>query len=455
MGNTCSPDTSAERQVKDTDAATVKEATASTKDGKPDLSQKDGKQLLDILNSYIAQNEDLKKKNAELQEEKEKAPEDPPEEKNKLLEELEKLRALTKQQGEELAKTKATLTEEESRIAKLKLQSELREQEARMMSDTSVASILIEGDLLKFTKGGKGKPSYKNVSVHLRAGEPTYLVTQPNKDAPKETVPVGWAPGNLVLVWADDEKSQSLTRAPIVELMEGAPAVGGKDYEGKVFSLKTAPNNKIIAFAATTAEDKDRWFNAIAGAMDGIRTETTDMHTVFETEREFTSRPLGFRVEEQVLETKDGKSSDVLMVTKVDPALSKDIQPGLVVTRCNEKEFEGLKYAEKLEAIKSAEFPFTLRFRGQEFLRAAKGPSGGTVRATHARDVSMQVLYPELFAELTKDGSMSREALLKHPLVQGNPEFKSWLENPDFKDLLQDLMSDPTKLRAFLTNKEL
>lgn len=453
MGNTCSPDNGAESKVKDTDV----DPKAPTGDSN-DLASKTPKQLFEILNDHIDQIEKLKKENAELKDTGKKD-DGPSAENKKLLEELEQLRALTKQQGEEIKKTKAILDEEEVRIAKLKLQSELREQEAKMMTDattTAVASILIEGDLLKFTKGGKGKPSYKNVSINLRNGETTFLVTQPKKDAPKETVPVGWAPGSLVLVWSDDEKSQTLSRAPITELIPGAEAVSDKEYENRTFSLKTS-EGKIIAFAAANEEEKNRWFDTIGGAIESIKKETVDMHVQFDIEREFTARPLGFRVEEQILETKDGKTSDVLMVTKVDPALAKEIPTGLIVVKCNDKSFAGLKYSEKLEAIKGAEFPFTLTFRGQEFLRAGLKPSGPapTVRATHARDVSMQVLYPELFAELTKDGSSSREALLKHPVVQNNPEFKSWLERSDFKDLLQELMSDPEKLRQFLTDKEL
>jgi len=449
MGNTCSPDTGAEKQVKDTDTVDPKDAS-----GAGDLASKTPKQLFEILNDHIDQIEKLKKENAELKD-KETKDAGPSAENKKLLEELEQLRALTKQQSAEISKSKAVIEEEELRIAKLKLRSELMEKEAEVMTEsTAVASILIEGDLLKFTKGGKGKPSYKNVSIHLRAGETTFLVTQPKKDAPKETVPVGWAPGSLVLVWADDEKSQTLSRAPITELIDGATAVNDKEYENRTFSLKTSPGDKIIAFAASNEEEKERWFKTIADAMESIKSETEEMHVQFDISREFTSRPLGFRVEEQVLETKDGKTSDVLMVTKVDPALAKEIPTGLIVVKCNDTSFAGLKYSEKLEAIKSAEFPFNLTFRGQEFIRAGT-TKATTVRAKHNRDVSMQVLYPELFAELTKDGSSSREALLKHPLVQGNPEFKSWLERSDFKDLLQDLMSDPEKLRQFLTNKEL
>jgi len=460
MGNTCSPDAGAERQVKDTDVKDVRAAEAASK-GDGDLESKDPKQLFEILNSYIAQNEKLVEENKEL-----KGTKADVDENQKLLEELEKLRALTKTQEEELAGKDAKIEErdikikaEEERIATLKLQRELKEKEAAMLSPAETHStVLIDGDLLKFTKGGKGKPSYKSVSITQRLGGANHLQTQAKKDAPEELpniVPVGWTSGSLVLNWSDDENSQTLSRAMIVELIDGAAAVGDKEFETRTFSIKTAPNGKVIAFAAKDAEEKERWFQAISSAMDGISAETTGMNTEFELEHTFVARPLGFRVEEQILKAVDGSSKAVLMVTKVEQAaLQKILPPGLVVTRCGELAFDGLEYTKKLEAIKGSECPFVLGFKGYNFLRAADAASKPkTVRAAHARDVSMQVLYPELFAELTKDGSESREALLKMPVVQDNPELKAMLESSDFA-LLRELMSDPEKLRAFM-NKDL
>lgn len=466
MGNTCSPDKKAERQVQDTDAEEVKEAAAAASAASgTDLTDKDPKKLFEILNSYIAENEKLAKENAALKDKSvvagadaEKAGAIKTAENKKLLEELEQLKALTKEQGLEIVKSKEKIEEEEIRIAKLKLRSELRDAEARVLAESSaVAAVLIEGDLQKFTKGGKGKPTRKSVSITQRQGELTYLPTQEREDGKREMVPVGWAPGNLVLVWSDDEKSQTLSRAPIAELTDGADLVTGKGFEKRTFSLRTQ-TGKLIAFAAKDEAEKDRWFNTVARAMEDIQTETENMHVDFAISKEFKSRPLGFRVEEQELRTKDGADSeDVLMVTKVNLELAKELPAGLVVTSCNGVSFEKLTYQEKLDVIKQTECPFSMNFKGKEFLRSA-GPSARTkagARAGHARDVSMQVLYPELFAELTKDGSMSREAMRKHPIVQGNAEFKSWLERPDFKDLLQDLMSDPDKLRDFLTKKDL
>merc|ERR1719433_263132 len=124
MGNTCSPDNGAERQVKDTDTVDPKDAASG------DLASKTPKQLFEILNDHIDQIEKLKAENRELKDDKEKTSAGPSAENKKLLEELEQLRALTKQQNEEISKTKAVLEEEELRIAKLKLRSELREKEA-------------------------------------------------------------------------------------------------------------------------------------------------------------------------------------------------------------------------------------------------------------------------------------------------------------------------------------
>lgn len=454
MGNTCSPDNSVERQVADTDKQDVKDAEAAAVSGEGDLSNKDPKQLFEILNSYIAQNEKLVQENEELK--GKDTSEKDQEEKKKLLEELEKLKALTKSQEKELEASKEKIKAEEDRIAALKLQRELKEKEAAMLAAEPVgSSILVEGDLLKFTKGGKGKPNYKSVSIYQRPGEQTLLVTQAKKEDPEEeqnVVPVGWTPGSLMLQWSDDEKSMTLSRATITKLIDGAAAQKNKEFENRTFSIETE-NNKIIAFAAKDEEEKKRWFETISTAMASIAEEIESMNEEFVVEKTFEARPLGFRVEEQILKAADGTSTEVLMVTKVEPALGVDVPAGMTVEKCNETEFAGLTYSKKLEAIKTTPFPFTITFKGQGFLKVGSIATKATVRGAHARDMSMQVLYPELFAELTKDGSESREALLKMPVVQANPELKAMLESSDFK-LLKELMSDPEKLRAFM-NKDL
>merc|ERR1711879_781807 len=101
--------------------------------------------------------------------------------------ELEKMKQLLAQKDKELMEKDQMLKEEEDRIAKLKLQSELREQEARLLMDAQKATTLIEGNLLKFGKGGKGKPKTKMVEIMVRKGE---------------RADNGYSPGQLILSYA-------------------------------------------------------------------------------------------------------------------------------------------------------------------------------------------------------------------------------------------------------------
>merc|ERR1719192_1332268 len=192
------------------------------------------------------------------------------------------------ERDEELAKKKALIKEEEGRIAMLKLQSELREAEAKLLADSQKATSLIAGKLLKFTKGGKGKPSYKQVEIMERPGE---------------KVENGYSPGQLIISWADDEKSSELTRAHVTKLIDGADNVReSAKYEQRTFSLETQPNNKVIAFACDTEDTKNKWFTTISSALERFVKETKDMNSDYEFELIFDKRPLGFRVEERFIE---------------------------------------------------------------------------------------------------------------------------------------------------------
>jgi len=179
------------------------------------------------------------------------------------------------------------------------------------------------------------------------------------------------------------------------------------------------------------------------------------MNSDYEFTLEFKERPLGFRVEERFIIDENGKKVEILMVTKIqddhEHLRDQGLVEGLNVIACNDSDFTLLTYPDKLEIIKGAEYPFNLKFQGKKFMRK----SGGSPKGGHARDVSMQVLYPELFAALTTEGSDAREQLYNHPLAKNNPEIRKWLDREDFKDHFKSLMSDPDKLRDFLVNNKL
>jgi len=423
MGNTCSPDKDAkDRVIADTDNKVVKDAT-ETGTGDP-------KQLTDILNSYQAEIEKLRTANKKLEEENDT---------KKLQDELDKMKKMLAEKDENIKEKESKIAEEENRIAMLKLQSTLREQEVRVLKDSVTATTLIEGTLDKFGKGGKSKPKEKHVLITYRKGE---------------KIASGFASGQLTLCWADDEKSTEMTRVQITKLMDGAEAVKQSEFVGKTFSLQTQPGNKIIAFAAKNATEMKRWYNTIKRCMDEITAENVAMHETFSLTLEFEKRPLGFRVEEQFLINEDGEKKDTLMVTKIQPDAEhlrkQGLIEGLIVVSCNGKDFRSLTYSEKLDIIKSEEYPIKIEFEGFAYLKEKDA-----IRAAHVRDVSMAVLYPELLAQLTKEDSIAKEALTSHPLVANNKEFQDWVKRPDFKELMAGLMADPDKLRAFLMNNEI
>lgn len=428
MGTTCAPEKRTERPVQDTDADTVKQAAAQSGEDK----SKDEAHLIDILNSYTAKNEALEKENAELKKGNDG-------ETSKLMKELEAMKAMLAQKEQQMKEKDEKIKEEENRIAMLKLQSELREAEARLLKDSQKATTLIEGKLLKFTKAGKGKPSLKLVEIMERPGE---------------VVENGYSPGQLIVSWADDEKSSEVSRARVTKLYEGSENVRGTEYANRTFSLETTPNKKVIAFACDSEDEKNKWFSTISGALERFVKETKDMNSDYTFSIEFTEKPLGFRVEERFVMDENNKKVEILMVTKIQDThehlKTKGLVEGLNVVACNDTDFWPLTYPEKLEIIKGAEYPFKLTFTGKKFLKA-----GGGEKGSHARDVSMQILYPEVFAALTTEGSDAREELYNHPLVKQNPEIKKWLDRDDFKEHFQELMSDPDKLRDFLMNKQL
>jgi len=394
-------------------------------------SHGDEAHLIDILNSYTAKNEELEKQNEQLKI-------DAGSDSTKLQDELQKMKDMLAQKDKELEEKGTQLSEEEARIARLKLQARLHDAEAKLLVDSQRATTLIEGNLLKFLKGGKGKPTAKKVEVMERSGE---------------IVENGWTPGQLILSYA--ETPTEMTRMHITKVIDGAEAVRGSDYDGRTFSLVTEPNAKVIAFACESADDKAKWFKTLSDAMERFEKETRNMNSIFTFTMEFKERPLGFRVEERFLTGNDGKEVEVLMVTKIQDThehlRKQGLVEGLVVTACNDIDFIPLTYAKKLEIIKGTEYPLKLTFEGKKYLRNSQA----NPETSNTRDVSMQILYPELFAALTTEGSDVREELYNHPLVQSNPEIKQWLDRPDFKELFQELMSDPDKLRDFLMNKHL
>lgn len=472
----CAPDKGAE------DELPVTNTDLAEKEKKEAEGQQDPK-LLSMLNAYQKEVETLREQNTKLKEDNATLAENEPaakassekvdslskdkealekdkevlehdkealqQDKDKLQEELERMKIVVKEREEEIKAKNQTIEQESKRISVLKLQSTLRQQQAKMFRDAHNSRTLIEGNLQKFSKAGKGKPKEKMVTVTHRLGEKTEN---------------GFIEGQLTLVWAENEKSTELSRAHITKLIDGADNVKSAEYDGRKFSLETQPNSKIIAFAADDQKEKERWFQTIDTAMEQIADEKDAMNSTYTFELEFKDRPLGFRVEEQFIEVADGKEDEVLVVAKIQPShehlRDQGLTEGLIVSKCNDVDFTNMNYTEKLEIIKKVQFPIRLTFHGHGFLQK-QSIDHGIAPIGHSREVTMSQLYPGveestsyLQEQLELSNEEARQNLMEHPLVKKNPEIKVWLERPDFKELITELMNDPKKFKEFLMSKE-
>lgn len=441
MGNqTCAPDKGTEEQPP-MDTEEVKEN-----------AQQDTK-LINLLNSYQAENEKLKEQVNQLKDQPAPEPAVDKEKEQQLLSEVEQLKAQLAAKEEALKLKQSEIENEEKRIATLKLQNAIIRQEAKVYRNAKNTQVLIEGNLTKFTKGGKGKTSQKHVQITHREGDV-------NGDA--------FTGGQLTLCYADKETDSKLTRAVIVGVRDGQGEVKSKEYEGRVFSVVTEPNDKVIAFACKSAEDRNKWFKTLSEALDHDEKMDDEMNKEFEIELEFKNRPLGFRVEEQFIPRPDGGEDDVLVVAMIQDEYEhlrdQGLAEGLIITKCNDTDFTPLSYTQKLNIIKKVNFPIKLTFKGRGYMKRTDSMKSLPV-VGHTRDVSMQALYQtdldklstELLAQLESGGeqALTKEALLKHPLVKKNPELKTWLDRPDFKELIEELISDPMKFKEFLQDKTL
>jgi len=437
MGNACAPDESKEPLV---DTETIPAA-------EPEGGQDEGR-LIKMLNSLKIKNEqltaDLQKAHASHENEKG--------EEAKLADEVKDLKDQLARKEAALREKEDAIQAEEKRIATLKLQNAIIRQEAKVYRNQKNTSVLIEGNLFKFTKAGKGKKNMKHVIVNHRDGD---------------IADDGYTAGQLTLCWADDEKSTELSRAVVTNVMDGSANVKSKECEGRVFTVEVKPK-KLLAFLCETKASKDKWFSTISGALKTDEKLNEDMNEEYYITLKFEKRPLGFRVEEQFIPNAKGTEDEVLVVAMVQEShehlRGKGLVEGLIITKCNDIDFTGMTYNQKLEVIKK-DGPITLTFKGRGYLKK-QDSSRMTIDSTaHNRDVSMQALYQqgdlkELQDEITKslqneNNELTREELLSHPLVKKNPELKVWLERPDFKELVQELISDPVKFREFIQNREL
>jgi len=324
------------------------------------------------------------------------------------------------QQNEQLDEASLSLRDAQKRVSKLKLQSELRDKELKnaqqnLEENVSKTKTMIEGKMLKFGRGGKLNPKQKWVWFHvLDTGLP-------------------------ILDWSDNVHSASVNRLIVNRVFTNESLVTRDFYRDRVFAVETYPNKKVLVFAAADQEECRRWFHVMQRAVaDAPKKEIEQEPHIFELT--FDKRPFKFGVDIDITGTK-------LLVTSIqDKELG--LVEGVQVVSCNDVNFEGQPHHEMINALCYTDPPLTIRFaatpdqlRGLDIDPAEMG-SG----RSHRRELSMAELYPaEEYAE----------SPISHPLVKDNEEFKVWLKNPAFKELMEGLIKDPQKLTDFISKDDI
>jgi len=319
------------------------------------------------------------------------------------------------------------LKNEETRVANLKLQTELRERElivARQHCEDNFSRTvtLIEGRLLKFGKEGKMNPKEKWVQVRL---------------FPK---------GQVVLDYAETFFSERFERNEIISVERGEKFLGGNScpYDGRVFAICTSSSekHKKMVFAVETREICEHWIERVKRALDEKPSDELNMEEESRRrmiEHTFTQLPLGFVVEIDA-------NGEFFYVTSVENK-ELGLVDGLRLVSCNGENLEGRSEKYVLDMLRFGIMPLTLRFSaGLEELKRLKscGDKIKYTRSLSATPSSMQELYPNYDSQDIKD----------HPIIKENPEFAHFIKHPDFKVLLEKLTNTPEELDVYL-NKDL
>jgi len=347
-----------------------------------------------------------------------------------LTADLNKIRSSIREKNEALSKQNEALDDESQqlrdatkRVSKLKLQSELRDKELKnaqqnLEENVSKTKTMIEGKMLKFGRGGKLNPKQKWVWFHVLDN------------------------GLAILDWSDNIHSGSVNRLIVNRVFTNESLVTRDFYRDRVFAVETYPNKKVLVFAAADSEECRRWFHvmqrAVADAPKPSAQEIEQEPHIFELT--FDKRPFKFGVDIDITGTK-------LLVTSIqDKELG--LVEGVQVVSCNDVNFEGQPHHEMINSLCYTDPPLTIRFAATpEQLRGLDiDPAEMAGGKTHRREVSMAELYP---------AEECAEEATSHPLVKDNEEFKKWLENPEFKSLMEGLIKDPQKLTEFIAKDDI
>jgi len=345
MGATCAPQKSEENLT----------ANIEVKEDDPLTSAEAGDKLTNIINTYQAENEKMKK---ELESRK-----------NKDEIETQEREAQAAQNDEIMKELKAikTLMEEKDRaLLKHRVEAALHSKATAMVSSETVTKLIKAGTIEKFVKTGKSKLKEKWVEIHINCAKIT---------------PNGIKKGCLILTYADTKGAQVTNRCEISKVKEEGGNVVDK-FKDKAFSVEVAGAEKDLAFACEDCKTKEEWVNALN---DGFAMLDEEFRTLKVTESDFLfdleiSKPkLGIRIQEKTINVERApdenkgneeaatdekeKPCELVVIGITEESLvTAGLTTGCVIKAINGINLRGLTYSDQVGMFENTKKPYTVTF---------------------------------------------------------------------------------------------
>merc|ERR550534_3252948 len=204
---------------------------------------------------------------------------------------------------EELAAMRALVEAKDRALVKHQLEAALHSKATSLVTSESVAKLLKEGTLEKFTRSRKAKSAKEKwVQVEMHTCQNTKN---------------GFVKGHILLIYSDTKDSQLSTRCTIISVDGDGTNVGDK-YKGRNFLVQAivGRENKEIVFACDDEEMKREWVGALNRGLLQIEEEEKELNTPLLVKVEFSKDKLGIRVEENVLESKQDNLDEEKVATE-------------------------------------------------------------------------------------------------------------------------------------------
>jgi len=440
MGQTCAP-----KKIDDSNG--LRKDTEKKNDAE---QVQPSEKLTNIITAYQQENEKMKKELEEIKNKSEQgtvAHKEATQQNENIMEELARMRAIVD------AKNRA--------LVKHQLEAALHSKATLMVTSESVAKLLKEGTLEKFTRSRKAKSAKEKwVQVEMHT-------CQNNED--------GFERGHILLIYSDTKESQLSTRCKIINVDADGTDVGDK-YKGRNFLVQAivGRENKEIVFACDDEEKKKEWVGALNRGLLHIEEEEKEMTKPLLLKVEFSKAKLGIRVEENVLKSKqdnldeekvatersdvreeqktetkpvdegskvvnnEGKPCELIVRKITDTDLYKaGLEENCIIIAINGIHIRGMSYEKQVDYLTSTEKPYTLSFSaGPEYL---------------AKKVGQQTAYPGILKELLANDDNAVKTAFDE-LIKGTPFEMELNASEDKVTAIAELLSNQRRLTAMLQN---